>query len=418
MSCKKGIILLPLTFQQDTNESARMNSIPRSLPVSARLTVTALLLSALMLSGCNDADSTATPAQTGAPQPEVGVVEITPHPVTLDTELSGRTAAHLIAEVRPQVGGIILERQFEEGSEVKAGQVLYRIDPATYQAAYDLARATLARDEATVTTARLKADRYKELVKIQAVSQEDYDDAAAALKQARATVAMDKASVETARIELAYTRVTAPIDGRIGRSAVTRGALVTADQDNALATIQQLDPIYVDVTQASADLLRLKRALASGSLQRADELEANVELILEDGTRYGQRGRLQFSEVSVDERTGTVTLRAVFPNPQQELLPGMYVRARLIEGNRQAAILAPQQAVTHDTQGRPTALVLNADDTVELRNLTVERALGNQWLVTDGLQAGDRLIVDGLQKVQPGAQARAVVANGGDSAGH
>lgn len=375
-------------------------------------------MSALVLSGCNNAGSTVDPAQSAAMQPEVGVVEIKPRTVTLDTELAGRTAAYLIAEVRPQVGGIVLERLFEEGSEVKAGQVLYRIDPATYQAAYDLAKATLARDEAALTTARLKAGRYEELVKIKAVSQEDYDDAAAALKQAQATVAIDKAAVETARIELAYTRVTAPIDGRIGRSTVTQGALVTADQTTALATIQQLDPIYVDVTQSSTDLLHLKRALASGRLQRADQLEANVELMLEDGTRYGPRGRLQFSEVSVDERTGTVTLRAVFPNPEQELLPGMYVRAMLTEGVRQQAILAPQQAVTRDPQGKATALVLNPQDKVEPRNLTVERALGNQWLITDGLQAGDRLIVDGLQKVRPGAQARAVelhVADGGDA---
>ena len=396
-----------------------MPTIQRTASVSSRPTVAVLsLMSALVLSGCNNAGSTVDPAQSAAMQPEVGVVEIKPRTVTLDTELAGRTAAYLIAEVRPQVGGIVLERLFEEGSEVKAGQVLYRIDPATYQAAYDLAKATLARDEAALTTARLKAGRYEELVKIKAVSQEDYDDAAAALKQAQATVAIDKAAVETARIELAYTRVTAPIDGRIGRSTVTQGALVTADQTTALATIQQLDPIYVDVTQSSTDLLHLKRALASGRLQRADQLEANVELMLEDGTRYGPRGRLQFSEVSVDERTGTVTLRAVFPNPEQELLPGMYVRAMLTEGVRQQAILAPQQAVTRDPQGKATALVLNPQDKVEPRNLTVERALGNQWLITDGLQAGDRLIVDGLQKVRPGAQARAVelhVADGGDA---
>ena len=371
-----------------------------------------ILLSALLLTGCGDRTAAPTSA---APPPEVGVVEIEAKPVTLSTELAGRTAAYLIAEVRPQVRGIILERRFEEGSEIEAGQDLYRIDPATYQAAYDSAKATLARDEAVLTTARLKAKRYDELIKIKAVSQEAHDDAGAALKQAQATVAMDRAAVESARIDLGYTRIAAPIAGRIGRSSVTRGALVTADQTAALATIQQLDPIYVDVTQSSTDLLRLKRALASGHLQRVDQHEASVELILEDGTHYGRRGQLKFSEVSVDERTGTVTLRAVFPNPDHELLPGMYVRALLTEGVRQQAILAPQQAVTRDAQGNATALVLNEQDTVESRELDIERAIANQWLVTKGLRTGDRLIVDGLQKVHPGGQARAVPVKLADS---
>lgn len=360
----------------------------------------------VLLSGC---DTTQAQGQPGpAPIPEVGVVEVQAQPVTLSTELAGRTAPYLIAEVRPQVSGIIQQRLFSEGGEIEAGQVLYQIDPATYQAAYDNAKATLARDEAALTSAQLKVKRYKNLVKIKAVSQEAYDDALAALKQAQASVAMSEAAVQTARINLDYTQVTSPIAGRIGRSTVTPGALVTANQSDALATVRQLDPIYVDVTQSSAQMLSLKRALASGQLQRTEDLNANVELILEDGSRYSESGHLQFSEVNVDESTGTVTLRAVFPNPEQVLLPGMYVRAVIHEGVKPEAILAPQRSITRDTQGNATALVLNEQGVVEQRSLAVERAIGHQWLVTAGLEAGDQLIVDGLQKVRPGAPARAV----------
>jgi len=384
------------------------------LPLTPRplLLHTILLLSSLLfLPGCDRAGVNA--AQTGsadaaAPLPQVGIVEIRPRPVALDTELAGRTTSYLIAEVRPQVSGIILDRAYEEGSRITVGQLLYRIDPATYQAAYDSAVATLRRDEAAMTRARLTADRYRELLKTKSVSQEVYDDAAAALKQAKATVDIDKAALESARINLDYTRVTAPISGRIGRSNVTQGALVTASQATPLATIQQYDPIYVDVTQSSAELLRLKRILASGQLQPTGELDANVALILEDGTNYAHRGRLQFTEVSVDENTGSVTLRAVFPNPEHQLLPGMYVRAVITEGVKQAAILAPQKAVTRDAKGRASAMVLGSGDRIEQRNLTLDRAVGNQWLVTAGLQPGDRLIVDGLQKVRPGIPASAV----------
>ena len=360
----------------------------------------------VLLSGCDTTQAQGQPAP--APIPEVGVVEIQPQTVTLSTELAGRTTPYLIAEVRPQVSGIIQQRLFSEGSEIEAGQVLYQIDPATYQAAYDNAKATLARDEAALTSAQLKVKRYKNLVKIKAVSQEAYDDAVAALKQAQATVAMSDAAVQSARINLDYTQVTSPIAGRIGRSTVTPGALVTANQSEALATVRQLDPIYVDVTQSSAQLLQLKRALASGQLQRAEDLNANVELILEDGSRYSESGRLQFSEVNVDESTGTLTLRAVFPNPEQVLLPGMYVRAVIHEGVKPEAILAPQRSITRDTQGNATALVLNEQGVVEQRLLAVDRSIGHQWLVTAGLEAGDQLIVDGLQKVRPGAPARAV----------
>ncbi|AKH21659.1 efflux RND transporter periplasmic adaptor subunit [Sedimenticola thiotaurini] len=368
-----------------------------------------ILLLALLASGCNGSDSTSSESAVApaAPVPVVGVQEVRQQSLVLNTELAGRTTAYRIAEVRPQVTGIIVERTFQEGGEVKAGQTLYRIDPARYQAAYDSAKSTLARDQAALTTARLKVKRYANLLKTKAVSQEAYDEARAALQQAQATVAMDEAALQAARIDLDYTQVSAPIDGRIGRSAVTQGALVTGNQTTALATIRQLDPIYVDVTQSSAELLRLKKALGEGELQRPEGFSAPVELILEDGSRYPHPGKLEFSEVSVDESTGSVTLRALFPNPDQQLLPGMYVRAQVQNGVREGAILVPQQAVSRDAAGRTTALVLNGDDQVEKRSLTVSRAVGNQWLVEEGLTVGERLIVDGLQKIQPGDTARA-----------
>ncbi|MBF0525684.1 MAG: efflux RND transporter periplasmic adaptor subunit [Deltaproteobacteria bacterium] len=323
-------------------------------------------------------------------------------------ELPGRTSAYLIAEVRPQVGGIIQKRLFKEGSDVKAGQVLYQIDPATYQAAYNSAKAALAKSEANVIPARLRTDRYKELVGINAVSRQDYDDASAVLKQAEADVAAKKADVDTARINLAYTHVSAPISGRIGRSAVTTGALVTAGQASPLATIQQLDPIYVDVTQSSADMLRLKRDLAGGAITHDAEGQAKAGLLLEDGTSYPLPGKLKFSEVTVDQSTGSVTLRTVFPNPNDLLLPGMYVRAVIEEGSKEQALLVPQRGVTRDPAGNATALVVGEGDKVEQRKLKVARALGDRWLISDGLKPGDRLIVEGLQKAQPGVVVKAV----------
>ncbi len=310
--------------------------------------------------------------------------------------------------MRPQVSGIVQKRLFTEGGQLEAGQLLYRIDPATYEAAHDSAEAALARDQASLHTAKLKANRYQKLLATKAVSQEQYDDAIAALAEARAIVAVSQAALHAAKINLDYTRVTSPISGRIGRSSVTAGALVTANQPTALATVQQLDPIYVDLTQSSAQLLRLMRALASGELERADGAKADVELILGDGSRFAHPGQLQFSEVTVAQSTGTVTLRAVFPNPDGELLPGMYVRALIQEGIKRQAILAPQQGVTQDPKGRATALVLGDGDTVEQRELKVDRSLGNQWLVSAGLKAGDRLIIEGIQKVRHGAKARAV----------
>ncbi len=365
----------------------------------------AATLLALASTACGRSDA-ANPAATAAPPPpEVAVLTVQQEPVTLVTELPGRTAPHGIAEVRPQVNGIIQRRLFTEGSDVRAGTVLYQIDPAPYQAALDAARAALARSEANLVAARLRADRYKGLVAINAVSQQDYDDAVAALGQAEASIASDKAAIRSAEINLGYTRLAAPIAGRIGRSAVTPGALVTANQTEPLAIVQQLDPIYVDVTQSSTDMLRLRRDLAEGRL-KSDGGKAVVRLLLEDGTSYQQTGRLQFSEVSVDERTGAVTLRAVFPNPDRVLLPGMYVRAIVEEGSKADGLLVPQQAVTRDPKGNATAMVVNAEDKAEMRALEAPRAIGDRWLVTGGLAPGDRVIVEGLQKIRPGAEVR------------
>lgn len=325
--------------------------------------------------------------------PTVGVVTVTPESVALDTELSGRTSAFTVAEVRPQVSGIILKRLFTEGSDVRAGQPLYQIDPSTYRATYESA-------QANVTTLRLKVDRYKQLIGINAVGQQDYDDAVASLKVAQA-------ALDNARINLNYTHVYSPVSGRIGKSSVTQGALVTADQATALATVQQLDPIYVDVTRSSSELLQLKRELASGVIKSAGANQARVKLTLEDGSEYPLEGKLQFSGVTVDESTGTITLRAIFPNPKHELLPGMYVRAKLIEGVNDKAILVPQDSVSHDTKGNPVAMVVN-NGKVEARTLQTPRTVNNKWLVSSGLKAGDQLIVDGLQSIRPGIAVKAV----------
>ncbi|OEC33720.1 membrane fusion protein, multidrug efflux system [Pseudomonas cuatrocienegasensis] len=344
--------------------------------------VTVVLLASL-LSGCEQ-EQAPPPAQ----KPQVGVVTLQAQPFALTTELPGRTSAYRIAEVRPQVNGIILKRLFEEGAEVKAGQQLYQIDPAVYEA-------TLKSAQATLQSTRSLAERYKQLVDEQAVSRQEFDEAQAQRLQA-------EAAVQSAQIDLRYTKVLAPIAGRIGRSLVTEGALVSNGQSNAMAVIQQLDPIYVDVTQSSAEMLKLRRDLASGRLQKAGENAAEVTLTLEDGSEYRHTGKLEFSEVSVDQTTGSVTLRAVFPNPDKVLLPGMFVHAQLQAGVNAEAILAPQQGVTRDQRGRPTALVVNAEDKVEQRVLQTERTVGNQWLINDGLKSGDRLITEGLQYVKPG----------------
>lgn len=341
-----------------------------------------------------------------ASAPTVGVVVAAPESVPLINELAGRTTPFMVAELRPQVSGIILKRQFTEGSEVKAGDTLYQIDPAVYRAAHDSAKAGLARAEANVYSARLKAGRYADLVKLEAVSAQANDDAVAALKQAEAEVASARAAVEKARIDLDFTRVTSPISGRIGRSTVTAGALVTANQSAALATVQQLDPIYVDLTQSSVELLRLKRALEEGKISRAGGQSVPVRLLLEDGSQYGAEGKLAFSEVSVDSGTGSVTLRAVFPNPKGELLPGMYVRARLVQGQNDSAILVPHAALSRDPRGNAVVMVVGAENKVEARMVSAARSLGDKWVVTDGLGAGDRIIVSGLQTIRPGVQVQ------------
>lgn len=370
--------------------------------------VVGALIGCLMLTGCQK--QTAAEGKMQSAAPEVGVEIIQPQRVPIVSELPGRTSAFLVAEVRPQVGGIIQKRLFKEGSDVKANDVLYQIDPATYQAALNSAKAALTKAEASRDTLRLKADRHRELVKIKAVSQQEFDNAVGALRESEADIEAAKAALESARINLAYTHVISPITGRIGKSSVTVGALVTASQNNPLSTVQQIDPIYVDVVQSSAELLHLKQILSSGQLKTDGAKQAKARLLLEDGTPYPLEGTLEFSDVTVDQSTGSITLRAVFPNPQFVLLPGMYVRAILEEGVREQAILAPQQGVTRNTRGKPTALVVDASDKVEQRILKVDRAIGDKWLVSEGLNSGDRLIVDGLQKVKPGSPVRIVQA--------
>jgi len=337
----------------------------------------------------------------------VGVIVVRTEPIALTTELSGRTSAFLVSEVRPQVGGVITARLFQEGAYVRAGQPLYQIDPATYRASLQSAEAGLAQARAAYATAKLKADRYKDLVTINAVSRQDNDDAQAAAQQAAANVEAQRAAVDQARINLGYSRVVAPISGRIGKSSVTPGALVTASQATALATVQNLDKIYVDVTQSAAEVLRLRRDLAAGQI--GGPTSAQASLILEDGTIYPIPGKLEFADVTVDPGTGSVDLRAVFPNPDGTLLPGLYVRARISKGVVDAGVLAPQAAVTRDPKGQASVLVVGAGNKAETRPLTIAQTVGDKWLVTAGLKAGDRLIVDGLQKAQPGAVVKPVV---------
>jgi len=339
--------------------------------------------------------------------PEVAVVTLQSERAAVTAELPGRTSAYLMAEVHPQVNGIVQKRFFTEGSDVKEGDVLYQIDPKPYQAAYDTASASLARVEANLPAIRKRAERFKELLTVNAVGQQDYDDAVAALKQVEAEVQALKAGLETARINLAYTRIVAPISGRIGKSNVTPGALATAYQGPAFTTIQQLDQVYVDSPQSSAILLGIQRNLAANRIKGSTD-QAKVKLLLEDGTPYAQPGILKFSDVTVDPSTGSQTLRMVFPNPRHILLPGMYVRAIVEEGVAEQAILVPQQGVTRDPKGNAIALVVDGSDKVEQRTLTVDRAIGSRWLITEGLRAGDRVIVEGLQKVRPGVAVKVV----------
>ncbi|MDR2926055.1 MAG: efflux RND transporter periplasmic adaptor subunit [Azoarcus sp.] len=363
----------------------------------------AALAASLAFTACDNSKSSPAPG-TGTPPPSVGVVVTKVESAPFVTELPGRTTPFMVAELRPQVTGIIQKRLFTEGSAVTAGQTLYQIDPSTYQAAYDSAAASKARAEANLYNARLKAERYAELVSIEAVSKQANDDAAAALKQAEADVAAASAALDKARIDLDFTRVKSPIPGRIGRSSVTPGALVTANQPAALATVQQLDPIYVDLTQSSADLQRLRRDVASGKISLIDE-EIPVRLTLEDGSIYEESGKLAFSEVSVDPGTGSVTLRASFPNPNGMLLPGMYVRAQLVQGQTEQAILLPHAALTHDQRGEPIVMLVNNKGVVEVRTVQTRGAQSGQtgkWIIIGGLAAGENVIVEGLQKARPG----------------
>ncbi len=365
---------------------------------SANAALMSILAMAVFLAGCQE--EAAPPAQQ---KPKVGIVTLQAEPFAVTTELPGRTRAYRIAEVRPQVNGIIQKRLFTEGSDVKAGQQLYQIDPSVYEA-------TLKSAQASVASSKSLADRYAELVKDQAVSKQAYDEA-------RATSLQAEAELERARIDVRYTKVLAPISGRIGRSAVTEGALVSNGQAQELATIQQLDPIYVDVTQPARDLLALRRDLAEGRLQKSGDNAAKVTLKLEDGSDYGHEGKLEFSEVTVDPGTGSVTLRAVFPNPDKVLLPGMFVHAQLVAGMKSEAILVPQQGVTRNAKGEPTAMVVNAENKVELRTIKTERAVGNRWLVGGGLQPGDRVITEGLQFIQPGVEVEVAPATNVDNRG-
>ncbi|GKW04043.1 efflux RND transporter periplasmic adaptor subunit [Pectobacterium carotovorum] len=362
-----------------------------------------MLSGGLMLAGCDSGNN----QQGGAQQqmPEVGIVTLKTEALNVMTELPGRTNAYRIAEVRPQVGGIILKRNFVEGSDIKAGASLYQIDPATYQASYNSAKGSLAQAQAQAEIARLTVNRYKPLLGTNYVSKQDYDQAVATSRQADAAVQAAKAAVDTAQINLAYTKVNSPIEGRVGKSTVTEGALVSTGQATALTTVQQLDPIYVDVTQSSNDFLQLKKELENGTLKQS-EGKANVRLLLENGMEYAEAGTLEFSDVTVDETTGSITLRAIFPNPQHNLLPGMFVRAHLDSGVNPTALLVPQQGVTRDPRGQATAMVVGEGDKVEPRTLKTSKAIGDKWLVTEGLKAGDRVIVTGLQKIRPGAQVK------------
>jgi membrane fusion protein, multidrug efflux system len=360
----------------------------------------------LILGGCGQKTITGGPPKGGTP--EVAVVTMQPKRLVMTTELSGRTSPNLIAEVRPQVGGIIQKRLFTEGSDVKAGQVLYQIDPAPYQATLDNAKAALSRSEANLPAIRLKTDRLRELLPDKAISQQDYDDASATLKQVEADIQYWKAMVETARINLKYTSITAPIPGRVGKSYVTEGALVMSNQPTALATIQRLDPIYVDVPQSTTRLLRMRKRLEEGRLSHNGQLGNKVRLFLEDGTKYPLEGVLQFRDITVDPTTGSIILRVVFPNPKGVLLPGMFVRAVVEEGVIQNALLIPQQGVSRNPKGNPMTLIVDGSGKVQQRILTLDRAIDDVWLVSSGLAPGDRVIVEGMQKVKPGASVKVV----------
>jgi len=385
-------------------------SLHKSFPVAPirwKALTLSLAAGGLLLAGCQKQQQTVT----ATPPPEVTTFTVATESVLLISDLPGRTSPYRIAEIRPQVNGLIQERLFEEGSDVKAGQPLYQIDPAPFQAAVDNAAAALRRAEANLPAIQSRANRYTEALNDRAVSQQDYDDANAALQQALADIAFYKATLETAKINLGYAKVISPIDGRIGTSSVTVGAIVTAYQPVPLATIQQLDPIYVDVPQSATELLRLRERLEKGQI-RIDGTNFNtVRLTLPDGSTYSHEGTLQFRDVSVDPTTGTVTLRMVFPNPDGVLLPGMFVRASIKEGVNKDAILIPQQSVARDPKGNPMVMLVDAEGKVQQRRLTLDRSIGDRWLVSEGLAVGDRVILEGIQRVRAGMQVTVIAPN-------
>jgi membrane fusion protein (multidrug efflux system) len=373
-----------------------------------RFTTIAVLLSLLFsLTACGEKNAVAQVPGAGMPPPEVAVVTIAPQRLAMSTELPGRLEALRVAQVRARVPGIVTKRVFREGSDVKAGDVLFRIDPAQFEASYNSAEAALARAEANQAQANLKVQRYKPLVETNAISKQEYDDALTAQKQAAADVASAKASRQTARLNLGYATVNAPISGRIGRALVTEGALVGQGEATPLAVVQQLDPIYVNVTQSATEALQLRRAMASGQLQKVGKGEAKVTLVTEDGQAYPHAGKLLFADMTVDQSTGAITLRAEVPNPDRFLLPGMYVRARVEQAVNEQAITVPQQAVQRDGNGA-SVLVVGTDGKVAARPVKADRAQGNAWIVSEGLKAGDQVIVEGFQKVQPGATVKPV----------
>jgi len=368
---------------------------------STALFVFSVLLGSVALTGC---DQVTEQSQASAPNAvPVGVITLKKQTLTLRQELPGRINAFQIAEIRPQVSGIVQSRLFTEGSQVEKGQALYQINPATFEANLAASEAAVARAEASIASSKAKASRYSELLKIKAVSQQDYDEADAAYKQAKAELLTAQAQLQTSKINLEYSHVSSPISGQISKSNVTVGALVSANQATSLATVTQLDPIYIDLTQSSSELTKLKKAIVSGDLSVDSSSQTDVELTMEDGSLYSHKGTLQFSEVTVEPSTGSVTLRAKFPNPEKLLLPGMYARASIVEGVKNDAILVPQRGVSRNSKGEPTAMVVSKNNTVESRVLKTDRTIGSNWLVTDGVMEGDKLIVEGLQKIRPGA---------------
>jgi len=371
-----------------------------------------VMLTGLLFYGCKGSKA---PPQAGPP--EVSVIKIVPEKITLTTELPGRVSSYRIAEVRPQVSGIIQKRFFTEGADVKAGDILYQIDPAPFQAAYDNARSALRRAEANLPAIKQRYERYKELIADKAVSQQEFDDVSASYKQVEADVSYWKATVESAQINLGYTRVTAPISGRIGKSNVTEGALVTANQPMALATIQQLDPIYVDVPQSTTELRDLQRRLEEGRIRHEGKDQSRIKLAFEDGSIYTQEGTMQFRDITVDPTTGSVIIRAIFPNKGEKLLPGMFVRAIIKEGVNKNAILVPQQAVSRDPKGNPYVFVIDKEGKAQIRPLVLDREVGNRWLIQRGLSQGDQVIVEGIQRVRPGVPVKATAFKEGETKG-